>query len=520
MFSMIKLREKSHILLWILLFFFVASMAVGGLVGGANIMDLIFGGKNIQVHVGSIGNKNITHAQYLREREIQLNRLRRQGQEINSRAYQNAGDYAWNAIIDRELKDNKIKKLGLEVSLDEIYDFLLNTPPPAFKTDLMNAGFFKNDEEKFDEEAYKQTVENGSMPIELEPLLMNWEIYLRTWLADRKLQNLYNQLGSVTDAEVRNKYIKDSLNCTLDYIFISTNKIVDSLVSVPDEEILEYYNDNKEDNYKLKERRTLEYVLFQVPKAITAEDSLEMATVEDSVIQLARDFAVEAEYTSFKSAIKEYELNKIDTIDIHETFESNSGIPFQMGVLRDAVRFAFDNSLNSVSEPITADNGIAVFHSLAKKDEGFKPLDEVKESIRRNLSREKKLEYAKGLLQLGLNNAANWENIATNDSLIQYSKGETQKLGGTFPGIGRNNTLTGTVMAMNIDETSQIIETFNAVTILKMNAKDEVDEEKYQEAFEQIRQNLLNTERNRGYNSWLTEARKAIKKDDYRSEVY
>jgi len=73
---------------------------------------------------------------------------------------------------------------------------------------------------------------------------------------------------------------------------------------------------------------------------------------------------------------------------------------------------------------------------------------------------------------------------------------------------------------MNIDETSQIIETFNAVTILKMNAKDEVDEEKYQEAFEQIRQNLLNTERNRGYNSWLTEARKAIKKDDYRSEVY
>ena len=71
----------------------------------------------------------------------------------------------------------------------------------------------------------------------------------------------------------------------------------------------------------------------------------------------------------------------------------------------------------------------------------------------------------------------NWENIATNDSLIQYSKGETQKLGGTFPGIGRNNTLTGTVIAMEVDETSKVIETFNAVTILKMNAKDEIDEE-------------------------------------------
>ena len=62
MFSMTKLRERSHILLWILLFFFVASMAVGGLVGGANIMDLIFGGRNIQLHVGSVGDKNITHS--------------------------------------------------------------------------------------------------------------------------------------------------------------------------------------------------------------------------------------------------------------------------------------------------------------------------------------------------------------------------------------------------------------------------------------------------------------------------
>ena len=37
-------------------------------------------------------------------------------------AYQNAGDFAWNSIIDRELKDEKIKSLGLEASLDEIFD--------------------------------------------------------------------------------------------------------------------------------------------------------------------------------------------------------------------------------------------------------------------------------------------------------------------------------------------------------------------------------------------------------------
>ena len=80
---MTKLRERSHVLLWVLLFFFVASMAVGGLVGGANIMNLIFGGRNIQLNAGSVNDKNITHRRYLREREIQLNRMRRQGQEID-----------------------------------------------------------------------------------------------------------------------------------------------------------------------------------------------------------------------------------------------------------------------------------------------------------------------------------------------------------------------------------------------------------------------------------------------------
>ena len=82
---MTQLREKSHIILWLLLFFFIASMTVGGLVGGANIMNLIFGGRNIRLNAGRINGKDITHSRYIRQRENQLNRMRRQGQEINSK---------------------------------------------------------------------------------------------------------------------------------------------------------------------------------------------------------------------------------------------------------------------------------------------------------------------------------------------------------------------------------------------------------------------------------------------------
>ena len=191
-----------------------------------------------------------------------------------------------------------------------------------------------------------------------------------------------------------------------------------------------------------------------------------------------------------------------------------------MGVLRSAVRFAFDNSIGSISDPITAKNGIAVFHSISEKGGGYKPLDDVRESIRRTLTRENKKDYAKSLLQPVLDNLDSWEALADSDSLLKYSTGETQKIGGSFPGIGKNNALTGTLLAMEAGEISGIIETFNAVLVLQMTAKDELDNEKYLEDYTTTRNNLLNTELGRGYTSWLTDARKSIKKEDYRSEVY
>ena len=68
---MTQLRERSHIILWLLLFFFIASMTVGGLVGGADIMSLIFGGRNIQINAGRINGEYITHSRYIRQRDNQ-----------------------------------------------------------------------------------------------------------------------------------------------------------------------------------------------------------------------------------------------------------------------------------------------------------------------------------------------------------------------------------------------------------------------------------------------------------------
>ena len=58
-------------------------------------------------------------------------------------------------------------------------------------------------------------------------------------------------------------------------------------------------------------------------------------------------FASDADIMSFHEALEEYELSVTDTVEVSESFTNNSGIPFQMGVLRQAVRFGFDNKIGS-----------------------------------------------------------------------------------------------------------------------------------------------------------------------------
>ena len=63
MFSMSKLRDNSKIFNGVLLFFFVLSMTVGGLVGGANILTTMrgwFGDIDTNQYVGKVGDENIT----------------------------------------------------------------------------------------------------------------------------------------------------------------------------------------------------------------------------------------------------------------------------------------------------------------------------------------------------------------------------------------------------------------------------------------------------------------------------
>ena len=57
---MTSMREKMHVVLWALLAMFILSMTIGGLVGGANIIDQLIGRVNPLTTIAQINGQDIS----------------------------------------------------------------------------------------------------------------------------------------------------------------------------------------------------------------------------------------------------------------------------------------------------------------------------------------------------------------------------------------------------------------------------------------------------------------------------
>lgn len=522
MLSMSKLRDNSKWMLWTLLFFFVASMAVGGLVGGANILGTIqsfFGKIDTGLYVGKIGNESIPISYFLNERQIQLNRFRQQGRNIDSRTEQNASDFAWNNIIERKIKDQKIEELNLMVQSDEIYNFLLLSPPVAFQNNLKELGLFKNEEGDFDLDSYQYSVSNVGIPDTAKSLLLIWENYLKTFLADRKLQSFFNNLNSTSDYEIKNNYKLNNLNCSIDILSIKTNDISDSLLIVSDDEVLEKYNLDKEEKYNNSESITVQYILWENLNSSDL-DSIQVIDMQDSLLQLSIDFSSDAQSSSFEDTINEYNITKIDTIKITENFRNNSGIPFQMGAVRQAVRFAFDNNTGDTSDSFQTDNGLAVFNIINSNKSFYTQLDEVEGSIKRSLKREKKQDYSYNLLNSIDYKTDSWKTIADNNNLITYSDNITSTIGGSFQTIGKNNSLISHLKSMKINDFTEIIKSSSNVFVVRLLTKDDFNESEFNEILDSLRTESTIRNRNKVYNQWLNSEKEKLEIIDLRSKIF
>ncbi|MGB9824047.1 MAG: peptidyl-prolyl cis-trans isomerase [Candidatus Hydrothermia bacterium] len=188
----------------------------------------------------------------------------------------------------------------------------------------------------------------------------------------RLLKNLIEKKLLVKEAESRKLYLKSSYveemsRAREQALIRALYNEVTSSIKVDDKEIRDYYEKNK-DKYKIP--ATVSYKIITVNDKDTA----------DYVYNLAK------KGTDFDSLVTKYSTD--------EQTRSSGGLKKdvqQNAKPEEVVKTAFSMKVNEISKPIKLEkeNKYAIIKLVEKKPESYRSLDEVKESIRRQIESEK-----------------------------------------------------------------------------------------------------------------------------------
>ena len=270
---MTTLRDRMHVVLWALLALFVLSMTVGGLVGGANIIDQLLGRISPSEAIGAVNGELITPDQFNQAVNARVEAVRNSGGEISDQQMEAIREEVWNAFIEERLTAQAIDDLDIRVTDDEIIDHLENNPP----IDIQRLFYANN---QFDKDTYHQALNT--------PGMMDWapiESWMREFYIPRfKLQQYINMSAIVSQEDVKDEFIKRNTDFTISALHVTSESVKD-IVSPPTEAEMKQNYQSRLDDFQQDEKRHVSYVSWA--KAPNAEDTLRVIEEATSIIAQA-----------------------------------------------------------------------------------------------------------------------------------------------------------------------------------------------------------------------------------------
>lgn len=297
---MIKLRESTAVVLWVVVF------AFGGLwvLQDSGAFDNIGFGQRMNIAV--VDGVPISYRDFNEAFEQRLRAFRQQtGEEPTAAIRDQIADQVFQEMVDDVLRTREMDRLGITVSDAEVRAMVFGPNPDPLIVQLFPDGEGGVDHARVislfnDPETFLAIY--GIDPIVLEN-------YLRSKRRAEKLDNLLASSVRVTDAEVRAEYVRRHQRATAEYVALRYAAIPDDEVPVSDSDIRRFYNENRED-FRRPRTVTLQYVMIsQVPSAADTQAVLnrlhdfreEFARAEDDslfVVQRFSDLPYSSAYRS------------------------------------------------------------------------------------------------------------------------------------------------------------------------------------------------------------------------------
>ena len=344
---MTSMREKMHVVLWALLAMFILSMTIGGLVGGANVLDILAGNIDPRTTIAQINGEDISPDYFNQLVSQQLEQARSNGQKLNDFQIRRARDTAWDNMLQDVLVSQEVKRLNISASDEEVMYHLENNPPPflqqnpSFQTDGV-----------FDWDKYRTALASpqGDEWLPIEAFMKN------TYVPNFKLQKLLDESIIITERNIKNEFIKRNVNYTISGIHITSGKVPVEESEPSDSEIREEYNKSKSD-FKHDELRSVSYVSWK--KEPAKNDSISVQKLATAIYERAK------EGEEFATLANEYSVDPGN----QGTKGGDLGWFGKGQMVKEFEKAAFTAKKGEIIEPVKSNFGYHIIYVRDKKVE-------------------------------------------------------------------------------------------------------------------------------------------------------
>ncbi|MDZ7292783.1 MAG: peptidylprolyl isomerase [candidate division KSB1 bacterium] len=462
---MTKMRENTHIILLILLIAFLALIVVEW---GSE--STIFRPKAQSGVIATINGQDIHYEQFYRNFEQQIEQFKQSnGQEPTENQLDYLRNQVWESMVREVLVTQEIEKRGIRATNREILHYIYNEPPDIIKQNPS----FHNDKGEFDNSKYQAAL-NSDSP-EANAFWRSVEQYLRASLPYQKFQDEFDATVVVTDAQVREDYVKRNQKATVRYIFFNPenyrNKAgTQEQIPVGKSEVEKYYKEHEQD-FKDAEKRKIDYVVFST-KA-TRADSDSVRTRVEEILQRARSGE---DFAELAKTYSEDESNRDKGGDLGFFKRGAMVKPFEEA--------AFAASPGAIVGPVQTTFGLHIIKVVDKKIEkpqgteaAAKKKDEKGEEMVQASHILFKFQPSRQTIETARDSAnyfsslareSGWEAAQKSEKVTAQTSPFFAKGSGFVPGVGMKPSVSNFVFRSNVGTISDAFEVASGFMVLRV----------------------------------------------------
>jgi parvulin-like peptidyl-prolyl isomerase len=184
----------------------------------------------------------------------------------------------------------------------------------------------------------------------------------------------------------------------------------------------------------------------------------------------------------------------------------------------------FENESGYVTPAVLVDGqGFVVAQLINKTEAGPAPFETVKNEIRPNLIKQKKMEMLAEKandIYSQLKDEPVISDVADIDPSLPLNSATDATLNGNIPGAGKDFALSGAIMSAEIGKISGPVYGNNALYIIQVTDRYIPSEEQIEENMSTYYENLVNQQKSSNFYQWYSDYKTKMNLEDYRSRNY